>query len=150
MRMKRQQLPVGFSQFLLAHSGSRSLSMTYLRNLMASRSFAIIEILSRLQLPWILEQPSSSLMQEHPLFRQMATTQTIYRVAWLLLNPEPPNFIKRVNFLSKWSITRIMPIVPRIVETKSAFDLQGGGFRWPQQLALPSTRFAFRVGPSFG
>ena len=65
---------------------------------MASRSFAIIEILSRLQLPWILEQTSSSLMQEHPLFRQMVTTQTIYRVAWLLLNPEPPNFIKRVNF----------------------------------------------------
>ncbi|CAK9070411.1 Uncharacterized protein SCF082_LOCUS35032, partial [Durusdinium trenchii] len=48
-------------------------------NLMASRCFAVIQVLTQLCLPWMLEQPSSSIMEEHPLFRRLAKTHTIYK-----------------------------------------------------------------------
>lgn len=49
---------------------------------MAARCFAIIEVLSTLWVPWILEQPSSSLMEEHPLFKKLYKTVTIYKATW--------------------------------------------------------------------
>ena len=51
----------------------------WLRNLMVSRVCLYILILTELCLPWCLEQPTSSLLEAHPLFVFLAQKYKIFK-----------------------------------------------------------------------
>lgn len=52
---------------------------------MVSRCVTILMMLCSLQIPFVLEQPASSLMQHHPDFERLCRQFTIYRVTRLLM-----------------------------------------------------------------
>ena len=54
-----------------------------LRNTMVSRCCVLLMILCLLDIPWILEQPASSVLQYHPDFEYLCKKFSIYRVAWI-------------------------------------------------------------------
>lgn len=55
---------------------------------MVSRCVIICLMLATLDIPFILEQPASSLMQYHPHFQYLCKRFDIYRVAWLRFKPQ--------------------------------------------------------------
>lgn len=54
-----------------------------LRNQMVVRVMAQILMLQLLRIPWILEQPSSSVMEHHPMFAWICSKFCVYRATWL-------------------------------------------------------------------
>lgn len=58
--------------------------LAQLRNLMVTRCCLLAWICSMLDIPWVLEQPGSSLLQWHPAFQKLAKKFDIWRAAWLL------------------------------------------------------------------
>ena len=55
-----------------------------LRNVMVGRCMMMIFMLSALGIPWILEQPSSSVMEYHPCFQHLASKFRVFKVSWLI------------------------------------------------------------------
>lgn len=64
---------------------------------MVTRCCIMIYICCSLGLPFILEQPGSSLLQYHPDFQKICRGFDIYRVAWL---NKPSSLQNNVN--RKW------------------------------------------------
>lgn len=61
---------------------------------MVSRCVILALKAALLNLPWILEQPASSLLQYHPDFQYLAKKTTIYRVSQLY---EVVSFVKEIH-----------------------------------------------------
>ena len=51
-------------------------------NLMVSRCIALIHLAAARGLVWVLEQPSSSLMQYHPRFQQLIRDTQVWSVTF--------------------------------------------------------------------
>lgn len=59
--------------------------LRYLRNEMVTRCIILCIICSILGIPWVLEQPASSVMQYHPHFQYFTKRFDVYRATQLKL-----------------------------------------------------------------